>query len=486
MRTRTRRILAAHVLAPLLWAANQAWAELALGGDPGTTATSPILAQAAPAAPSPQAPSPPFPPTPPPSTVPSVAPPTFPSVGGPAVPPAATFEFHPSITLSEEYSDNFFLRTSDKRENFRTSLSPGLNVLINGAFTKGQIGYTLSAVHDSVTNDNSLFHSALGQVAWEASPRLTLTVSDVLTRSDEPTKADQLGLRQPRRTFLSNTFSATSDYLIGTIATKEYYRLATFFDQGAPDTTAHTLGASVGTTFYETNAASLGYEYLKSNTSSGGLDLTGHLVSATFTRKLTSFASAGVSGSYELRTGHDSEGSADFTLWSGSLFATYAIPTWSVTASAGYSQIRRDQPRQTENSPVGSLSFSYYFLPGATFTITGTAGFSETFQTGQNFGVVRTRGVTGTFTYPITPFVSGTIGGFYRQNKFTGIGGGPTNTTEDIRGGTASLTLQLLRWLAMTLEYAYTKVDASPSQGAPITLNSYTENRARAALTAAF
>jgi len=37
----------------------------------------------------------------------------------------ATFEFHPTLRLSEEYSDNFFQATSHSQSNFRSTLGPG-------------------------------------------------------------------------------------------------------------------------------------------------------------------------------------------------------------------------------------------------------------------------------------------------------------------------------------------------------------------------
>ncbi len=465
----------------LLWTADHAWAETTVRDDPSALSQRSLLAQASSAAQAPEAPPQPPPPTPPPSRIPSTAPPAFPSIGGPGIQPAATFEFHPSISLSEEYTDNFNLSPRDKEENFRTVASPTLTLLINGAFTTGSIAYTLSGNYDSSTKDTALFHSLLGQVSWQASPRLKLTATDVLTRSDEPTKADQLSLRRERRPFTSNSFSLESDYLIANVATTEYYRLATFFDTGGADTTSHTLGASASTTFYETNTVTLGYEYLQSDTSARGTDITGHEVKASLARQLTSLASAGLSGSYALRTEKtpDSAGEAEFTIWSVSIFGTYSLPAiWSLTASAGVSRFENDR---SETIPTATLTFSYDFLPGVTLTLQGDAGFSETFETGQNRGVVKTRGVSASLSYPISPFITGSVTGLYRRNEFTGVAGGPERgTTEDTRGGLISLSIQLLRWLTMALEYAYTNATSSTGE------SDFIENRARASLNATF
>lgn len=405
------------------------------------------------------------------------------------------------MSLSEEYTDNFNLSASRKQDNFRTSLSPGATLLINGAFTKGQITYNLSGSHDSSTNDTDVFQSLLGLVTWEATPRLTLTASDELTRNDAPFLADTLSLRRQRRTFTSNTFALNSNYLVASIATREYYTLGTFTDEGGSDTTTHTIGASASTTFYQTNTASVGAEYLTSTTTRGS-DIEGPQVTASFTRQLSALTSVGLSGAYALRSvsGSTSTRGTEFRIWSVSGFTAYTLPNqWSLTGSVGFSRLTSDRGPDSSSVTTVTTFTSYHFAP-ATLTLSGDQGFSQTFATpqnlnlaqgalpafaqSQNLGVVKTRGLTGSISYPLTPFIGGSVSGFFRENEFTGIGGGPANRTEDTWGGSTSFSIQLLRWLSMGLEYAYTEATASPRLGN--TSNNFTENRARLSLNASF
>ena len=76
----------------------------------------------------------------------------------------------PSLSLSEEYSDNFDLTKTDRHSNFRTAIAPTLLFSLDSAFTKGIIAYTFTANHDSFQNDMLYFHSVLGQVSWQATP----------------------------------------------------------------------------------------------------------------------------------------------------------------------------------------------------------------------------------------------------------------------------------------------------------------------------
>jgi uncharacterized protein (PEP-CTERM system associated) len=214
---------------------------------------------------------------------------------------------------------------------------------------------------------------------------------------------------------------------------------------------------------------------LRSDTSDNGQDVTQHQVSASVSRQLNTFTSAGLTGSYTFAS--VTHGS-DFTIGSVSAFAGYHVPRiWSVDASVGYSRFDPDQGNSSQ-SVTTSTAVTYYFAR-AIVTIGADVGFSETFATGQNFGVVETRGVHGSLSYPLTPLITGTVGGFYRENLFPGTAT-EAKRTEDTWGGTASVSVPLREWLSLVLQYAYTNATSS------LPNNDYTENRASASLNATF
>lgn len=420
-----------------------------------------------------------MPPTPPPPTISSAPSPPFTLLENLQLPAGPLFELHPFATLAEEWTDNFDRTSRGRQENFRTTLAPGINLLVNGPRTRGLLGAVVSGSHDSSTDDTNVFYSFLGQASWLASPRLTLSASDTLTRSDEPSRADSLSLRRERRTFIGNTFGLESDWLIGTVATREFYHLSTFFDDGGADTISHNLGATATVTILQSNSASLGYDYLVSETS-GGTDVTGHRVTASVARQLSTVASVGLTGSFARRDQSDQPAGAPggYDLWSLSLFNVYTIPgRWSLSGSLGYSELDPDNRSGTGGFSTQS-TFTYFFAR-ATASLSVDQGFSETFTGGQDFGVVQTRGVTGTLTYPFTPAISGGTTAFWRENTFEGTSDLPRNRTEDTWGGSASLSVRLLRWLTLGLDYRYTETTSSLR-------GDFSENRARASLTAAF
>jgi hypothetical protein len=431
----------------------------------------------------------------PPPTVPSAPPRFLPTlrVGGQ---PTATFQLVPSLTLSEEYTDNFNLSERDKESNFRSSVAPGLQLLINRAFVKGVAAYTFSPTHDTSTNDIGLFHSFLGQVAWDVSPRWRLTVADALTRGDEPSSADRLGLRQERQTFTSNIFSFSSDYTIGKVATRQSYRMSLFTDDDGGDTTSHSVAAVATVPLSQTSSLSAGYDYLNSTTSSdddgstGGFrvsanDVTGHRLTGSVSRQVTALRSVGLSGSYAFRT-VDSETGTDYQLWNVAAFTSHTLPgRLTLDVSLGVSALR-PETEKTLGPHFSTATALRYQFARAVATLAIDRGFSETFSEGEDFGVVETTGGAVSLAYPFTPFLSSAVGGFYRRSKFTDVTGDDPSETERTTnwGGSLSLSWRIIRNLLLELSYSYVrqKGDEGQFDGG----DSYTENRVRAALIVSF
>jgi hypothetical protein len=431
----------------------------------------------------------------PPPTVPSAPQRTLPRETL-AVPPTATFQLQALIILSEEYTDNFNLTESDKQSNFRTSLSPGFRLLINSPFTKGVVAYTFAPSYDTATEDTQFFHSLLGQVTWEATPLWRITLADALTRSDQASEADRLGLRQQRETFTSNTLSLSSEYLLGTIITRQFYRFSIFGDDDAEQTRSHTVGLNATVPLYVTNSLTGGYEYLNSSTderngdqparfgdrrTSFGDDITGHRLNATFTRQVTTLRSMGLTSSYAFRTVSGQEDS-DFQLWNTSVFMNHTLPgRLTLRGSVGVSGLHGESGSVGPNvSTATSLGYQFARLM---LTLGFDRGFSETFTDGENFGVVETESVTGAVTYQFTPSLSAALNGFFRRNRFTDVSG-ESNGSDRFEnwGGTLAVSWRIWRSLLFDLSYSYIKQNGQDSSDT----NSYAENRVRAGVSLSF
>jgi hypothetical protein len=429
----------------------------------------------------------------------------------------SVFVFQPSVSLSEEYTDNFDLTKTNKHSNFRTAIAPTLLFSLDSGPTKGIIAYTFTANHDSFQDDMLYFHSVLSQISWQATPRLRFTVADAFTHNDEPTQADSLNLRRQRTTFTSNALSLNADYQIDRVETRTYYRWNIFSDTGGSDTDTQAVGATALIPLYTENTLTLGYEYLTSHTSAssgdtsqgnnqtfvGSQDVSGHQFTAAVGRKFNPLLTGGISGSYAFRdVSGAATNSGNFQLWNASLFATYGTRPFTVTGKVGLTGLSSDSAG-SRGPDLALFTTASYAFARTVVSLALEHGFSETFEAGQNFGVVETTGATATLSYAFTTRTSATLSGYYRKTETTGIGGGESinggpnigSNKSDVNegvGANVTFTIGLARWLNLTLSYTYTQRFDNNTNGTGTVQGSdnlnagYTENRARIAFDFTF
>jgi hypothetical protein len=417
------------------------------------------------------------------------------------------FRFQPSISVSEEYTDNFDLTKNNKNSNFRTAIAPTMLLTLDEVSTKGVVAYTFTANHDTVHGgDNLFFHTVLGRFSWQATPRLRFTLADVFVHNDQPAEADALGLRRQRGTFTTNELSAAADYTIDRVDTRGYYRWNTFSDSGGGDkTTTQIAGVTAGIPIYLQSLLTLGYEYVNSHTKSTSngttstsnevlnQDVSGHQLTLSLGRKINPDLTTGLTGSYAWRdvSGGDATGASNFQIWTGAVYGTYGTRPFTITGRIGVNGITADSG-ESRGPSLSLSSTATYAWTRALVSLTVEHGFSETFTTGENFGVVETTGANAAFSYSFTPRTSATVTGYYRKTETTGIGGGQNiaggpninGTRNDVSegvGATATLSVGLLRWLRMNLSYIYTNHFDTGASGTATdnTTGAYVENRVR-------
>jgi hypothetical protein len=412
--------------------------------------------------------------------------------------PGAIFEYHSRLTLSEEYTDNFNLTTSAQgtQSNFRTTLSPGSTILINTAKTQGRLSVSSGFTYDSSTGQDNFnaFPSLTASIRHSFNPRLSLTLTDSFNRTDNPTVANSSGLQQQRQTFTSNTFGASADWLIDLLQTQYYYRNSYFSNsntnstsqnnttstsqnsttstsQNSTTTTSQIFGLGASTRLGTLNTVRVGYEYSLSEPQQG-VTSSGNLFTASASHQLGTFASVGVQGSHSMQTLNN------VTVWNGSVFGTYGVPTGiSFSGSLGYSLVNSDVA-SNQSGYSGNIAASYAHARGAislgifqdynTTYQGGQVGQSGVDQSGQNFGVVQQRGYTGTFTYQLTPIINSFLRASYTQNTNTGIGNTKSNTSQDFFTASGGINWPLLRWLSLSLQVTrnqFNQPDRSENRG---------------------
>jgi hypothetical protein len=415
----------------------------------------------------------------------------FPGPAPGAARPTKTFDLKPTIGIFEDYSDNFNRSNENAVQNFRSGITPGMQVLLDRGNVTGQAFYRLLAFYDSSTGEPGTHHQLSGQLSWQASARLKFTLTEAFAQSDEPDQSDRLNLNAGRRReFSRNLLSLTSDYSIGIIETRAYYRLSNF-DADDQTTRTHAIGGTATIPIGRIHVLTLGYEYLDTKTTEGrdGSSSTGFVqgdtattgseITGSFSRDINPRVTAGISAAFADRDQTSSTGTESFRRWNAAIFNTYVIPEKIVMrGSIGLAQIlsrnSSDTPLFTSNTDI-----TYWFGP-AIFNLVLERGFSETFAQGENFGVVETSGISGSVTYRFSPLLTGFVRASYRENDFTGQGGGQAGRKEEIATGAIGVTYHFLRWLNATFDYIHTKSTSNQADG------TFSENRVRAALNASF
>ncbi len=450
--------------------------------------------------------------TPVPGGAPSTAPAAFPGLTVPGVfSPSittfrgGTFEFHPTLRLSEEYSDNFFQTPSHSEENFRSIFGPGFLMLLRGARTFGLFSTTIDLVHDTAPNSGDevkVFPSLTAAIRYALTPRLYVSLSDTFVRNDQPSSVDLLGIRRGREIFDSNTLGLSVDWLLDRVATQAYYRNVLFFNESSGrnattsnvgtvgDSVTHILGVNASTPILTVYTLRGGYEFSRTDTTNGsssntnttngtgslGGDTTTNTVFASLARQFGLFASGGVSSSYSIQTQDDTK------IWNGSIFGAYGLPNGlSLSASVGYSLLNSDT--QDNSGTVSARANASYRFNRAFISIGVFQDFVQTAQQGQNFGTVESRSYFGDFLYQFTPFLSGVVNVVYTENKPTGTGNTTqTGSSQNNLTYGATVNWQVLRWLTASLRYAYTKQTGNgifnQATASGSTSGNFAENRA--------
>ena len=403
---------------------------------------------------------------------------------------APLFQLNETLSLTEEYTDNFLRTSRDKQSNFRHGIAPGISLKINAPKTKGEVVSSFNFSRDSVDDENNLFYSGSASLTWAPNPRLTLSLVDFLSRTDAPSVArsttpeapEDLRIRQNRATFLSNSGTARADYLIGNVQTSATYRNVIFNDSapGGEDTLTQTWGANAGTSLFQNTPVSLGYSYSISDFSRS-TDTTTHTFSASISRILGPFTTAGLSGSYALINGIGRD--SDVNVFDVGVTAAHTLPELSVSGRVGYSRSDAKGSRSDEDSVVFGVTLSRTFAK-AQANVSYDQGLVQSFLQGQNFGIVKSRRVNASLSYPWTPGITTTLNGFYSHNDFTGqvttTGTASAGTTTENVGTNLDLSIQLLRWLQMVLGYSWDHSNSS-RRG-----EDYDANTGRASLTGVF
>ncbi len=341
--------------------------------------------------------------------------------------------FTPYASLSEEYNDNIYF-TKDRVEDYVTSVNVGLSLdyraprltaTLTGGSTTGQF-----YAHNSSQNDFGVAQGGTLAATYLASPRLTVSASDSVSRvgqtrtgsvvpstvpapegGTQPGPSSQASTLLPRGEAIANSFTMNASYLLaprwsGGLAYRN--SIESFSNPGGTDqTNAATL--SLGYTWSPTTSTSLFYGYSRFNVHDA-TDTESHNV--------------GIGASYRL------------------------LPVWTLSASAGVFVNRPLQSngdsQSTSTGPTFDLALTRRFehsslLLEGSQAVTTSAGVA---------GISTTRSAFGSYEVQLLEHLHGSLGIDFSDFDTSG-------TTFSVLSTTAGLSFPLGRYLSAGVSYSY-------------------------------
>jgi hypothetical protein len=393
---------------------------------------------------------------------------------------------HPYISVKGEYNDNLNLTATNKKEDFITTVRPGIR-FSNMDKTGGlNLDYSLGAVFYSDHDDlDYISHSATLDARYLSAGHVNLYFRDSFIRSDEPREQEYFTMTTDNRYVLATSTERSVYWRNVAAPTLEY--------QFGPE---DRVGVNYRNNIYETKSAAgqdsqedyinpfFTYWFDKWNgiQLEYGLtlgdfekqpDLEGHRAYGRYTHRFTPKTSVFVEYTYLKRT-YDSAPDSDYDVHEPRLGMAFAFsPTLNLSLQGGY---YRQEPR------IGSARDGFSFSGDltntdqrTTFNLRAESGYKEDLFTSENLGFNRYSRVTGSVNHMLERRFSIGCSGNLERAEFDN-----PDHTDVIWGVSGRAAYTPLKWLTLSLEVSHRE------RNSDIDRYDYEENRGMLSLTATY
>jgi len=257
-------------------------------------------------------------------------------------------KFSPSVSIQEEYNDNLDLTDKNKKNDFITTVYPGIRFSSKETKYGLDLDYRLGLVFYAKETDRNYVGHAGNLNAWYTwDRRLTFRARDYLIRSEEPREQeftpgalpDQylLGTQRARAIYLRNVFEPSIEYQLGKEGNLSLnYRNNIYKNQDplSQDSREDFVNPRLTYWFNVRNGISLEYG-LTLGQFDRSPDLTGHMATGRYTYRFNPRTSIFGDVAF-LRRDFESP-SIDYDVYRPSLGISHAFtPTLTSRAQLGY------------------------------------------------------------------------------------------------------------------------------------------------------
>jgi hypothetical protein len=381
--------------------------------------------------------------------------------------------FQPYITVQEEYTSNVDLTPTNRREDYITTVSPGLrfSTLPRSEVARAQqapsaeqkygmdLDLQAGLVFYAKEEDNN-FTSLNGALnAWYLfGQKLSFRVRDYLIRSDELRESEYsataiegqylLSTQRKRVIYFRNVFEPSVDYQFG-----GENRISINYRNNIYEVQGQTLGDSQENYvnprliywFNIRHGITLEYGLTLGDFESSP-DLLGHMATGRYTYRFNPKTS--IFGEYMFLIRDFESPSNDYDVHRPSLGISHSFsPTLSGSAQAGYFW---------QNPEKGSKTGGVYYdmsltqrAEKTTYTLSFQGGYTEDYFTAENLGFTKYYRGIGTISHRLLERMSAGLSGYVERAEY------PSDLADRkdlIWGIRANLSYEILKWLSVSLE----------------------------------
>ncbi len=375
-------------------------------------------------------------------------------------PEPGTIQFHPYITVGEEYNNNVFLSNRNKIDDFITNADLGLT------FSTAQKNYGIDLiasaglVYYAKHSDLSYFNPSGLLNGWYAvAPNLTFRARDYFTRSDEARESIYSANAQPNQYLLATQrgvqaiyirnvvepsleYAFAKDGLFSVLYRNNFYHNDNHFFE---DSQENTVNPKLTYWFDIKNGITLDY-YLTFAQFDRSPDFVSNGIRTRYTYRFDPRISSFIEYFYQ-KLDYKSPG-IDYDVHNPSLGVEYKFsPTLTGIAQVGYYwQI----PVKGGESSGPSFNLSLAKTgQRTTYTVAFQGGYTEDYFTSQNRGFTKYYRAYGTISHQLMEKLTVGLTGSVERAIYS-------NDQKDwIWGIWGTASYQLLRWLSLSLRVGY-------------------------------
>jgi hypothetical protein len=184
----------------------------------------------------------------------------------PELPVRGPVVIFPTLTLGAEYNDNLFLNNLQKRSDFIGSVTPSIQVVLEGATYRWAVGYSLTGEKylDNSQLDNAVQRQSFFIIgSHRLSPQFTLTLNETFVEDRNTNLVGTENIAVGRQKSRSNVFAPGLVWLFApqtSLRAEVGYALQRYDDPAAASSDAYRILTDVNHNFTPRLVGVLGYE----------------------------------------------------------------------------------------------------------------------------------------------------------------------------------------------------------------------------------